>query len=58
VTEKYIKLLKSGTRFGWLKTLPIKQIAAVEPMKIVLSNVSKYGYLYDWEAAQNVCPTG
>jgi hypothetical protein len=22
------------------------------------SNVAKYGYLYNWETAQNVCPTG
>lgn len=22
------------------------------------SNVAKYGYLYDWEAANNVCPPG
>ncbi|HIA36920.1 MAG TPA: hypothetical protein EYN89_09405, partial [Flavobacteriales bacterium] len=22
------------------------------------SNVAKYGYLYDWETAQNVCPSG
>ena len=23
-----------------------------------ISNVPKYGYLYDWETAKNVCPTG
>jgi uncharacterized protein (TIGR02145 family) len=22
------------------------------------SNVNKYGYLYDWQTAKNVCPTG
>jgi uncharacterized protein (TIGR02145 family) len=55
---KTYKTVKIGTQTWMAENLAFKASSGCWAYDDSVTNVAKYGYLYNWETAKTVCPTG